>query len=341
MSAFTNKAAVITAVALAALVAVALTAARTAGTRSRMRQEQNSKAAVEGATAAEQVLPGSAAPLLEVGLYPRVTGYIKTRLVDIGDRVQKGQVLAVIDAPDLDDQLANARANLTLARANLEKAKANAELSEKVENCYQAWLSAGHVSPMEYQIKVKTHGTDKAAVGAMEAAIKVHEAAVQRFTDLQAFKKIVAPFPGVITARGIDPGDLVTADSTARELFHLMRTDILRVFVDVPQVNARDIQVGQRAVVYRREDPLKPFSGQVTRTADALDPDTRTLRTEVQVANPDYALRPGMDLQVKFIFRNEQQGTLIPGDDLPEGTVADPVRQQPVSRGTCPGLSSR
>ena len=86
-----------------------------------------------------------------------------------------------------------------------------------------------------------------------------------------------------------------------------MRTDTLRVFVDVPQVFATDIRVGQRAVIYRREDPRKPFSGEVTRTADALDPDTHTLRTEVQVTNPDNALRPGMHLQVKFVFRNEQR----------------------------------
>jgi membrane fusion protein, multidrug efflux system len=321
MSAFMNKGAVITALALAALVAVALTAALSAGIRSRVRQEQKTNdAAAEAATAmsrvtvvgarsmaseAEQVLPGRALPLLEAGLYPRATGYIKTRLVDIGDRVQEGQLLAVIDAPDLDDQLALAEANLAQAKANWEKAKADAELSRSMENRYRVLLSGGQISDLEYEIKFKTHGADKASVGAMETAIKVNEAAVQRLTDLQAFEKIVAPFPAVITAQRIYPGDLVSADSTARELFHLMKTDILRVFVDVPEVFATDIRVGQRAVIYRREGPLKPFSGEVTRTADALDPDTRTLRTEVQVANPDNDLRPGMQLQVKFVFRNE------------------------------------
>jgi RND family efflux transporter MFP subunit len=401
MSAFTNKVAVITAVALTALVAVALTAAMWAGIRSRERQEQKrNDAAAEVATAmsrvtvvaarstaseAEQVFPGSALPLVEAGLYPRATGYIKTRLVDIGDRVQEGQLLAVIDAPDLDDQLALAKANLTQAKANWEKVKADAELSGSVENRYRGRLSAGMTSLAEYEITFKTYGADKAAIRAAEAAIKVNEAAVQRLTDLQGFEKIVAPFPGVTTARGIDRGDHVSADSTDRELFHLMRTDTLRVFVDVPQVFATDIRVGQRAVIYRREDPLKPFSGEVTRTADALAPDTRTLRTEVQVANPDNALRPGMHLQVKFVFRNEQRAVLIPsaavvrragaprvavlnrqnrvqyrtvqvgrdhgqevevlagltggetvvvhpGDDLPEGAVVDPVRQQPLAQ---------
>src|SRR5262249_23099542 len=149
-------------------------------------------------------------------------------------------------------------------------------------NLSRGRLSAGLTSPAEYEIKFKTYGAARAAVRATEAAIKVNEAAVQRLTDLQAFEKIVAPFAGVITARRIDPGDHVSADSTDRELFHLMRTDALRVFVYVPQVFATDIRVGQRAVIYRREDPRKPFSGEVTRTADALDPATRSLRTEVQ-----------------------------------------------------------
>jgi RND family efflux transporter MFP subunit len=388
-------------VSLAALVVVGLTGALTVSTLSRMRHEQKvNDTAAEAATAlprvtvvaarsrtaeVEQVLPGSARPLLEAGLYPRATGYIKKRLVDIGDRVKEGQLLAVIDAPDLDDQLAQAKADLLQARATLEKAKAQAEYSRSDEDRYRRMFGSRAVSKDDYESKVRAYGVDRAAVEAMEAAIKVNEASVQRFTDLQAFEKIVAPFPGVITARHIDPGDLVSADSAARELFHLMRTDILRVFVDVPQVFATGIQVGQRAVVYRREDPLKQFSGTVTRTADALDPSTRTLRTEVQVANPDNALRPGMYLQVKFFFSQEPRAVLVPsaavvtragpprvpvldgqhrvqyrtvqlgrdygpeievlgglragdpivvhpGDDLPAGTVVDPVRQQPVAR---------
>jgi RND family efflux transporter MFP subunit len=387
-------------VVLAALVAVALTGALAASTLSRTRQEQKlNDAAAQVATAlprvtvvtvrstaseAEQVLPGSALPLLEAGLYPRATGYILKRLVDIGDRVEKGQLLAVIDAPELDDQLAQAKANLAQARANLAKARADEDFARSEENRYRRMVPTGAISPEDFESKIQAYGVARAVVVASQAAIKVNEAAVQRFTDLQGFEKVVAPFPGVITARHIDPGDLVSADSTARKLFHLMRTDVLRVFVDVPQIFAPGIQVGQRAVVYRREDPLKPFSGTVTRTADALDPHTRTLRTEVQVANPENALRPGMYLQVKFVFSSEQNAVLIPsaavvtraggprvavlddqhrvqyrtvqagrdygaevvvlaglgagdtvvvrpGDDLPEGTVVEPVHQQPAA----------
>jgi len=112
--------------------------------------------------------------------------------------------------------------------------------------------------------QVATVGTTSASVEAARASIGVNEAAVQRYTDLQKFEKITAPFPGIITARQIDPGDLISADSTARELFHLMRTDILRVFVNVPQVFATGIKVDQQAMVYRRDDPAKQFPGKVT-----------------------------------------------------------------------------
>ena len=128
----------------------------------------------------------------------------------------------------------------------------------------------------------------------------MNEAAVRRDTDRQSFEKVTAPFPGVITSRHVDPGDLVTADSTGRELFHLMRTDVLRVMVNVPQIYATGVRQGQGVVVYRREDPTKQYPGRVTRTANALDAGTRTLLTEVQVANPEDALRPGMSLQVKL-----------------------------------------
>jgi len=142
----------------------------------------------------------------------------------------------------------------------------------------------------------------------------VNIAAVQQYTDLQGFEKITAPFSGVITARHVDVGDLMTADSPAssRQMFEVQRTDILRVHVDVPQIFATKIEVGQKAVVFRREDPEQQFTGTVTRTADALDPATRTLLTEVQVSNPHDALRPGMFLQVRFIFQRLEVGVMIP-----------------------------
>jgi AcrB/AcrD/AcrF family/Barrel-sandwich domain of CusB or HlyD membrane-fusion len=131
---------------------------------------------------------------------------------------------------------------------------------------------------------------------------------------LQSFEKVTAPFAGVVTARNIDPGDLVSADTPngGREMFHVMRTDVLRVFVNVPQTFSTSLRVGQDAVVYRREDPTRMFRGKVARTANALDPNTRTLLTEVDVPNPHDALRPGMYLQVKFLFMRDVPTTMIP-----------------------------
>ncbi len=264
------------------------------------------------ASSEDRVLPGNALPLFEAGLFPRATGYIKARLVDIGDHVKQGQTLAVIDAPDIDDQLAQAKADLAQAKANLNKAKADDAYARAEEQRYRRMVSTRSISQEDYDKTVQAYGVTKASVAAMEASIKVNEATVQRFTDLQGFEKIIAPFPGVITARAIDQGDLVSANSSSLELFHVMRTDVLRVFVNVPQVFATDVQVGQKAKVFRREDPSKMFVGKVTRTANALDSATRTLLTEVQVPNKDGALQAGLYLQVKFNFQKRAPSVIIP-----------------------------
>jgi RND family efflux transporter MFP subunit len=321
-------------VGLSALALVVLTALVAMGAVPRLRQQQSlDSAALETATDLprvavatakqappdeERVLPGNARPLMEAALYARATGYIKERLVDIGDRVKEGQLLAVIDAPDIDDQLTQAKANLEQARATLKLNEANAVLAKTVLARSLGLFNRGNgiVSQEEIDQQRATVATSAASVENARAAIRVNEATVQRFTDLQAFEKIVAPFPGTVTARHIDPGDLVSADATNRELYHLMRTDVLRVFVNVPQVNARSIKVGQSAAVFFREDPQKQFPGKVTRTADALDPNTRTLLTEVQVPNADNALRSGMYLQVKFILDRQAPPVLIPSAAL-------------------------
>jgi RND family efflux transporter MFP subunit len=315
---------------LGGVAALLLAAALVVGTVPRLRQEEavnvqaaavaNSPPRVTVATAQpspadnERMLPGNALPLLEAALFPRATGYIKTRLVDIGDRVQAGQLLAVISAPDIDDQLNQAKANLAQAQAQLKLNEANANLAQiTLDRSLKINREGrGAVSQQEVDQQRAALEMTKASVETAQASIQTNEATVQRFTDLQGFEKVTAPFPGVVTARNIDPGDLVTADNTARELFHVMRTDILRVFVNVPQVFATGIKVGQQVTVYQRDDPSRQFAGKVTRTADALDPNTRTLLTEVQVPNPDNFLRPGMYLQAKFIFNRVNPSLRIP-----------------------------
>jgi RND family efflux transporter MFP subunit len=321
-------------VVIVALVAVLLSGALVAGTLPRLRQARKvSAAAAEVAAApqrvtvtkveamapeAERVLPGNSLPLLEAAIFARTNGYIKSRLVDIGDRVKEGQLLAEISAPDVDAQLAQAEADLELAKDNLPLAEANSNLAQiTLKRFIESGPGTG-VSLLQLDQQKATVETTAAQVEATKASIKVNEAAVQRFTVMQGFQRIIAPFPGVITARNIDPGDLIAADtpSTTKELFHLMRTDTLRVFVNVPQVFATGIKVDQDAVIYRREDLQTQYPGKVVRTANALDPNTRTLLTEVDVPNPDDALRPGMYVQVKFIFDRHIPPLMIPAAAL-------------------------
>jgi RND family efflux transporter MFP subunit len=275
--------------ALAALAVVAFTGALVAGTLPRLLQTQELNAAaaetmarltrVTVATArqasadAERALPGTTLPLLEASIYARTTGYVKRRLVDIGDHVQEGQLLAEIATPEIDAQLEQARATLLQTKANLRRNKADEEFARSEENRYRQMVQTGSIGREEYEGKLAASRVATAVVHATEATIKVNQADILRLSTLQSFERVTAPFAGILTARNVDPGDLVTADSpsTGRQMFHLMRTDILRVFVDVPQVFATSVKVGQQADVYRREDPNRLFKGTVTRTADALD----------------------------------------------------------------------
>jgi RND family efflux transporter MFP subunit len=274
----------------------------------------------------ELTLPGNAQPFRGAALYARTNGYLKRWLVDIGDRVKEGQLIAEISAPEVDDQLAQAKANLVLAKANLLVSEANLQLAKiTLERDRTAGIGVA-TAPLTIDQDHAQVKTTAAQVESAKASILVNEATVQQYTDLQAFQKIVAPFAGVITSRNVDPGALVTADnpSETRPLFYLMQTDPLRVFVNVPQVFSTTIVTGQNAIVYREEDPQRQFTGQVTRTANALDPNTRTLLTEVDVPNPKDALRPGMYLQVKFSAPRAAPTVLIPSAALawrPDGTV--------------------
>jgi RND family efflux transporter MFP subunit len=382
-----------------ALFALVVGGGLAAGTIPRLRQDQAVRAhaattaaqpprvavaiATRVAPDAQRVLPGNCLPLTEAAIYARTTGYLKRWAVDIGDRVKSGQLLAEIATPEIDAQLEQARAALIQDKANLVRAEAQeayARSQEKrMQTLYQSSVAA---SKDEYESALAASRVAAATVNAAHATLKVDEANIRRFETLQSFEKLSAPFDGVITARNIDPGALVQADTpnTTREIFHLMRTDTIRVWVNVPQVFSATIKSGQAATVYQQDNPARTFAGKVARTADALDPATRTLLTEVHVPNPDGALRPGMYVQVKFTFdrtvfpvmipsaaiviRNQaptvgvldsnnavhyrpvqlgrdwgatvevsaglnpgETAIVHPGDDLPEGTVVEPVPQ--------------
>jgi RND family efflux transporter MFP subunit len=266
-----------------------------------------------GSRTATQQLPGNSLPLMETSVYARTNGYLKRWYVDIGDHVKEGQLLAEISAPDVDAQLAQARANLALAEANLPLAQANADVAKvTLDRFIEAGPGTG-ATLLQIDQQRAAVKTTAAQVQTAKASVAVNQAAVELNTVLQQFQKILAPFPGVITTRNIDTGDLVSADApTTTELFHLMRTDTIRVFVNVPQVYSTTVKVGQKAVVFRREEPEKQYSGTVVRTANALDLNSRTLLTQIDVPNPDDLLRPGMYLQVRFDFDRDVPPLIIP-----------------------------
>jgi RND family efflux transporter MFP subunit len=317
-------------VALGVVFAITIVAAFAAASAPRIQHERELAAAASkeasaaprravatvrrAAADSQRELPGNAQADLTAGIYGRTNGYLKRWLVDIGDRVQAGQLMAEIATPEVDAQLEQAKATLLQSKANLLKLQAEEVYARAEEGRYQPLLTRGAATQEAYDQKLSIWKVDVASIAAMEATIKVNEADIQRLTALQSFEKLTAPFAGIVTARNVDPGDLITADnpSTERQLFHVAKIDPLRVFVDVPQVFATDVKPGQKALLYRREDPSKQYEGIVTRTANALDPNTRTLRTQVNVPNPKGALLPGMYLQVKFAFDREVVPVIIP-----------------------------
>jgi RND family efflux transporter MFP subunit len=250
----------------------------------------------------------------ETAVYARTSGYLRRWLVDIGDEVKEGQLLAEVETPEVDAQLLQARATLAESRATLIRNKASAELArvnlDRVRQSYERGVgSRQDFDESDAALKVAT-----ATVQVSDATIQASEANVRRLEDLQRFQKVTAPFAGVITARNYDTGALVVADSSAgREMFHIAQIDTLRVFADVPQTFATSIHTGQVAPVSRREVPGKEFAGAVARTTHSVNVQTRTLRVEVDVPNADHALLPGMYLQVRFQLEAPANIVRVPG----------------------------
>jgi membrane fusion protein, multidrug efflux system len=237
---------------------------------------------------ASLVLPGSTQGIQEAAIYARTNGYVKEWKVDIGQTVQQGQLLAEIETPEVDQQLAQTRANYEIAKVTAER--------------WADLVAKKVVSNQEYDQNEKAY----------EAA----KANYEQLQRLQGFQKIVAPFAGVITARNIDNGDLVSAGTSGQPapLFRIAQTDVLRIYVDVPQTQSRLIAPGQSAAVSVREIPNRTFNAKVVRTARAIDPASRTLRTELQIPNADGGLFPGMYADVKFTLPQDPHTLIVPGN---------------------------
>ena len=262
-------------------------------------------------------LPGSMEAILETGIWARTNGYLKARYVDIGDRVRKGQQLADIDTPEVDQQLMQAIATMNQDKANVVKFEADLALARTTR---QRYVVAGPGTVSKQQIDERTSAVTDAekVVDAGRATVNADEANVRRLLELQSFQKVYAPFDGVITVRNVDPGSLITAGSTTgtTELFTLAQVDVLRIFVFVPQSYAPDIKVGQTADVSVRELPGRVFQGTVARTAGAIDATSRTLLTEVHVPNPDGLLLSGSYATVRFKVQRPNPSLLVPQSAL-------------------------
>jgi RND family efflux transporter MFP subunit len=237
-------------------------------------------------------LPGETAAWYESVIYARVDGYVANWTANIGDHVQKGQVLATIDTPDLDAQLVAAKAKLKAADA----------LVEFTKSTYERWKNSptGVVSQQEREAKRADYDSAVAQAG-------LDQADVDRYATLTAFKQVTAPYDGIITERRIDIGNLVTAGSTSNTtpLYRIVQDDPVRVFVDVPQSAASDVKVDLPAHITASNVPNRIFDGKVARTADAINAQTRTLHVEVDIPNPDHALVSGMYVDVGFELPTE------------------------------------
>jgi RND family efflux transporter MFP subunit len=263
--------------------------------------------------ASDLVLPGSVMPLQETSVYARANGYMHLWLVDIGAHVKKGQVLVELDVPDIDEELRQAQAVANQTRAGIAQAKTQLELARTTNARYGALGPSGVVSQQEVDQYQAGYDAQQSNVVAAEATHGSALANVQRLEDLKDFGVIVAPFDGVVTQRTAEIGQLVTSGtSMGRPLFKVAEVDTVRVFVNVPQLYAADIEVGMDAPTTVRERPGRTFAGKVARTANELDTGTRTLLTEVDIPNPDGALMAGMYGRITFHMTGQVHLLVVP-----------------------------
>ncbi|MEH2321708.1 efflux RND transporter periplasmic adaptor subunit [Nostoc sp.] len=299
-------------------------------------------------------LPGSVVALNQTTIYARSTGYLRRWYADIGDRVRAGQLLAEIDSPDTDQQVLQAKAELAQAQANvlqsraslakgisdLKQAQANLLIARQSWQRWQFLVKKGAVAQQDTDTKYATYqanlanveaaqntiNSDSANVKAAEANVYASQANFQRNTVLQSYNKVTAPFAGVITARNVNTGVLISAGSgntntsntntSNTSLYTIAAYDKLNVNVNVPQSLSQSLQTGQTAQITVRELPQRAFTGKVVRTSNAIDPNTRTLLTQLEVQNLGATLRPGMYASVRFAINRNDPPFVVPDSAL-------------------------
>jgi len=247
-------------------------------------------------------LPAEVKPWQEASIFARVNGYLKDWLVDIGAHVQKDQLLAEIDTPDLDQQLAQANSQAVLAKKNLDQAKST-------NTKWQELYKQGVVSQLDSENMATSQGTNQANTEAFAANLRFLQQEV-------AFKRVTAPFPGIITVRNVNVGDLITANNTNMEMFHVQQTDPLRVYFRIPQEEATNIANGQTFDVQVGAQSAKTYPGKVISTSGAVSPDSRTMLVELQVDNSKNEILPGSYATVRV--PQDVLGKLV---TLPDNTL--------------------
>jgi RND family efflux transporter MFP subunit len=254
-----------------------------------------------GSNVSELELPGEARAWYSSTIYARVSGYVGKWDADMGDKVAKGQVLAQLQTPELDDQLKAAEAKVAADKSLIAVAESNQSFADAQNKRYST-APKGVVPLQSRDEKNADYQSSIARLGAARAQVELDNAEVNRLKDFTGFKNVTAPYDGIITARHIDIGDLVTAGSTSGNaaIYDIVKADKIRVFVDVPQSASAQITLGMPAVATVAEYGNREFAGKVARTADAIDPIAKTLRVEVDIENSDLALKPGTYLVVHF-----------------------------------------
>jgi RND family efflux transporter MFP subunit len=260
-------------------------------------------------------LPATTAAFAQANIFARASGYIDKRNVDIGDNVKAGELLAHITAPEIEHQIQQAQASIGQSQAALQQAQANAELANVTWGRDKPLVQQGWVTKQQGSVDEQTLQAQQAAVGVAQQNLAAQQAQLKVLQQQQDYQSVVAPFDGTITQRNIDVGSLVQADATTGTfMFTIMQSNVIRTYVHVPQDAAFGLEPGVGAKVRVPEIPGREFPAKVTRVADALEPNTRTLLAEVDIPNPDGALSPGIYCAVELDILRKVPSLTVPAD---------------------------
>ena len=288
----------------------------------------------------ELTLPGTVVPVSTTHIYARATGYLKTLNVDIGDRVRRGQLLAVIQAPDLDASVEQQQSLLQVSKAALNTARSQLALQQSTYDRVHTLAQHGVLSQQDDDVALSAVKAATDAVESAESNVKAETSAVERWTVLASYEQVRSPIDGTVTARNVDVGSFVSSTGAAAglllnttsvqsnsggpptggaqggELFQIANTRSLQTFISVPEEDALSVQTGHKAMLTFSELPGQEFRGEIIRSSDSLNQQTRTLLLEVQIQDPELRLRPGMFALVQLHFNVQNPGILISGDSV-------------------------